>query len=125
MGNFCCHRTSFRNCRNQSELIIMLEESRDPYDNSLAKLYEKKIQETPTQKENNSIEILEVFLKGITEFQNFLKNFAYDNDKLLELTSEIDNYFLLDDESTDYLILIQKKKIIKWLDINKVDDRKI
>ncbi len=125
MGNCYCHRTSFQFAQNQSELMVLIEESRTPYDKRLAKLYEKKIQETISQEENISIEVLEVFLKGITEFQNFLKNYTYTNDKLLEVACEIDKYFLLDNESTDHHILIQKKKIIKWLDKNKADERKI
>jgi hypothetical protein len=120
MGVYYGYKANLIFAHDQIDLIRLIEESRVPYDSALDKLYKKKDIETLTEVEKNSIDILTVFLKGITDFIYFLKNNSYCKDKLYEVEREMDLYFLHNQESTEDLILIQQKKIVDWLEKNKI-----
>ena len=120
MGNYYSTKPNFLFARDQNELLVFLEDARAPYDRALANFNQKKNRETLTEEERNMIHVIEVFLKGVTEYQYLLKSNNYKKEKLYQIEREMDLYFLLDHETTDNQILIEQKKIINWLDKNKV-----
>jgi len=120
MGNYYGYKANLIFAQDQNELAGLIEEARGPYNSALEKLYEKKNIETLTEEEKNRIDNLNIFLKGITEFIYLLKNNSLSQDRLYEVEREMDLYFLLNQESTEYQILFQQKKIIDRLERNKI-----
>jgi len=120
MGNYYNSKPNLLFAKDQTELLTFLEDARAPYDRAFAEYNKKKNKEKLTAEEIKMINVIEVFLKGVTEFQYFLKSNKYRKDSLYQIEREMDLYFLLERESDDTQILIEQKKIISWLEKNKL-----
>jgi hypothetical protein len=122
MGNLYQSKPNFLFASDQNELLSFIEDARTSYDRALVNFYKKRNKEDFMDDAlNKKLQLYEHFLKGVSEFQYLIKHNKYPKEKLYQVEKELDLYFLFYDHEDENYILNRQRKIINWLQSNKID----
>jgi hypothetical protein len=120
MGNsYCKYRPNFLFALDQSQVNLFLEDMKESYEQKLAK--KKSIYEnTNSPEDEKNMKFTEMFLEGIKEIQNSLKQVKIEKKNLYIVEKNLDMYFEYDHDTDEIDVIKQKNEIITFINKYKV-----
>jgi hypothetical protein len=120
MGNsYCKYKPNFLFALDQSQVNLFLEDMKESYEQKLAEkksIYEK----TMSSEDDKNMKFTEMFLEGIKEIQNSLKQVKIEKKKLYIVEKNLDMYFEYDHDTDEIDVIKQKNEIITFINKYKV-----
>jgi hypothetical protein len=118
-SSYCKFKPNFLFALDQSQVNLFLEDVKESYEQQLAEkksIYER----TKSPEDEKNMKFTEIFLEGIKEIQNTLKQVKIDRKKLYIVEKNLDMYFEFDHDSDEIDVIKQKNEIITFINKYKI-----